>query len=243
MAARARRSSINSGALQAAGIALGTYDQHRERGQDDLSAAVDRTGRRRDHRGEFFRADHPAHWRFLAASGERVAVGRRGADATTRGFAEPFAELPMQLERRDSRVPAPAFAAGQARDVHRLRERRAADHCHESQSLLAVAPVPQLRNSQTSRTKGSCMHWPFRRTTPTRARSRSRISSHRSRWTPRSRAGMDLLPARRDAIAAGSQATSTQTADLPLFDSMALIVHTWIDPDPEPDRTDFSGYD
>ena len=41
-----------------------------------------------------------------------------------------------------------------------------------------------------------------------------------------------LAAARRDVIAASSQATSTQTASLPLFDSMALVVRTWIDPDP-----------
>jgi ABC-type glycerol-3-phosphate transport system substrate-binding protein len=214
----------NSGALKTQGIALGTY-QNIDAAKDILAMFIQQAG------GQITAQN---------AAGSVVPAlssGGSASNAATQAleFYTEFAN-PSQPDYswNDAQVDArQAFAAGTLSMYVGYASEQPLIVAANPNLTFAAASVPQIRNSQTSVDEGVVYGIAIPRNG--RNLSSALTIAYLIASEPVDAAlseSYGLAPARRDAVSATSLATTSVSADLPLFDKMALIVHSWYDPDP-----------
>jgi ABC-type glycerol-3-phosphate transport system substrate-binding protein len=214
----------DTGALQKEGIALGTYTNI-DTAQDILAMLMEQAG---------------AQITTENSSGTiepALSSGGSASNAATQAleFYTEFAN-PSQPDYswNDAQVDArQAFAAGELAMYVGYASDEALINAANPNLTYAAAAVPQIRNSATSVDEGTVYGLAIPKNDPNlpSALTIAYLLASESVDAGLSSA-YGLAPARRDVIAANPSASSTVTADLPLFSKMALIVHSWDDPDP-----------
>jgi ABC-type glycerol-3-phosphate transport system substrate-binding protein len=214
----------NSGVLQRQGIALGTY-QNINAAKDVLAMFIEQAG------GQITAQN---------ASGTVVPAlssGGSASNAATQAleFYTEFAN-PSQPDYswNDAQVDArQAFAASTLAMYIGYASEDPQIVAANPNLTFAAASMPQIRNSQTSIDEGVVYALAIPRNDPNLSSALTVAYLIASEPVDAALSqSYGLAPARRDAISANSQATSTANANLSLFDKMALVVHSWYDPNP-----------
>jgi ABC-type glycerol-3-phosphate transport system substrate-binding protein len=214
----------NSGTLKTQGIALGTY-QNIDAAKDILAMFIQQAG------GQIT-AQNAAGTVVPALSS-----GGSASNAATQAleFYTEFAN-PSQPDYswNDAQVDArQAFAAGTLSMYVGYASEQPLIVAANPNLTFAAASVPQIRNSQTSVDEGVVYGIAIPRNGPNLSSALTIAYLIASEPVDAALSeSYGLAPARRDAISATSLSTTSVSADLPLFDKMALVVHSWYDPDP-----------
>lgn len=217
-----------SGNLAKEAIALGTYSNIDE-AQYILSMLIEQAG------GQITAQQSGQLVAALSQSGSASGPALQAIEYYTE-FANPSqSEYSWNDAQPDARQ---SFAAGNLAMYIGLASEEPAIIQTNPNLDFSAAPVPQVRNSQTSVDEGTVYGLAIPRNDPniSSALTIAFLMASES-FDNLLASSYGLAPARLDAIAAGPQtATSTiaysQPADFPLFFKQALIIHTWADPNP-----------
>lgn len=210
----------DAGTLQQEAIALGTYSNITG-AKDILSMLIEQTG------SQVTALNSAGSYVPALAQGGNASAGAQGALSFYTEFANPSqSEYTWNDAQPDAEQ---AFASGKLAMYIGYASEQSQIVAANPNLDFSAAPVPQLRSAQTAIDEGTVYAVAIPKNDPNLESALTVASIIATAPVEQALSeALGLAPARRDVIA-----ESTSTVDnAQLFDQMALIVHTWADPDP-----------
>jgi|SRR5665213_1346214 len=220
-----------SGTIQKSGIALGTY-ANIGAAKDILATLIQQAG------GTITTKNSSGTYVSGLSQGGATSKGAQGALAFYTEFANPsqsdYSWNNAQQDARQSFSGAElAMYVGYASEEPLIR-------AGNPNLNFAAAPIPEVRNSQNSIDGGVVYALAIPKNDPNlqSALTVAYLLAQPAVDSALAQA-IGIAPARRDVLALGAPSTTPATIDASLFYNMALIVHTWADPNPQETATVF----
>lgn len=209
-----------TGDLQQAGIALGTY-QNIDGAKDILSMLIEQAG------VQITGLNSSGAYVSALAQGGQASQGAVSALQFYTEFADP--SKPDYTWNDAQPSAQQAFAAGQLAMYIGYASEESQIIAANPNLDFAIAPVPEIQNSAVSVDEGKVYGLAIPKNDPNRQNAVTVADIMVTNpFDAEVAQAYGLAPSRRDAIA---ESTSTD-GDVQLFNKMALITHTWVDPDP-----------